>query len=401
MLPEALSNKACSLVPGEDRLAVTVEMEMVGAEARSVSFYPSLIRSDARLTYDQVDEVFAGTATADAPWAEPLALARRAAAALAARRADAGALQFEAAKEPAFDFDEKGHLTALRHEEQTEAHRMIEQLMVLANEQVAGYLADRGAPALYRVHERPDPQAVLDLVDKLASLDVPTPPVPERLSPQQAGELVGQISQSVAAEVARRDGHGAGALNSLVLRSLKQAFYSPKNLGHAGLQSTRYCHFTSPIRRYPDLVCHRALLSSLGFDDVAPRGDALTDAGEWSSAAERAAMEIERSADDVCMAFLLEGLLAELREGEPSFAGEVVGLIGSGAFVRFGEEGFEGFLPVRRMAGYWTLNEQGTILSPERGKGVLRLGDPIEVTVGRIDTLRGRVDLYPGPGAPG
>jgi len=394
MLPEALSNQACSLVPGEDRLAVTVEMLMDGAEVVSASFYRSLIRSDKRLTYGEVDQLFERGTDGAAPWGEPLAVARAVAARLGERRAEAGALAIGSAAEPAFEFDDRGGVVGLVAEEQTESHRLIEQLMVLANEQVAGHLADRGQPALYRVHESPDPPAVEALVEKLGSLGVPTPPVPERMSPQQAGELVGKASQLVAQEVRRREGRGANAFASLVLRSLKQAYYSPANLGHAGLRSARYCHFTSPIRRYPDLVCHRALLASLGADDAGPRADSLAEAGEWSSQAERAAMVIERTADDICLAFLLERRLLERAEEEPEFDGEVVGLIASGCFVRFGAEGFEGFLPVRRMDDYWTMNEEGTVMSAERSGGVLRLGDPMRVTVGRIDTLRGRVDLY-------
>jgi ribonuclease R len=392
MLPEALSNRACSLVPGAERLAVTVEMEMVGERARAVSFYRSLIRSDARLTYDQVDLILAGEEQAEEPWAEPLAAAREVAAALREWRGTRGSLEVESA-EPQFEFDERGHVVGVRQETQTESHSLIEQLMILANEQVAGYLADRRVPALYRVHELPNPQSIEWLVTQLASLDVPTPPLPKQMSPQQAGELAGEISRAVAEHV-RSTGHGRAALTSLVLRSLKQAYYSPRNLGHAGLASPRYTHFTSPIRRYPDLVVHRALLAALGVDDTAPRADELDDVGIETSAAERHAMEIERASNDVCLAFLLERQLAEAG-WELEYDGEVVGLIGAGAFVTFGE-GFEGLLPVRRMRGdWWELNEEGTALLGERNGGVLRLGDPVWVRVGRVDAPRGRVDLLP------
>jgi len=212
------------------------------------------------------------------------------------------------------------------------------------------------------------------------------------MSPQQAADVVGEVSQLVADHV-RRTGRGRWGLGSLVLRSLKQELYSPRNIGHAGLASPRYCHFTSPIRRYPDLVAHRALLASLGVDDEAPRADELPDAGEWSSTAEREAMQIERDADDVCLAFLLERRLHE-QGWETAFEGEVVGLIPKGAFVRFGEEGFEGFLPVRRLRGdWWTLNEQETALVAESSGRALRIGDPVAVSVRRVEPARGRTDL--------
>jgi ribonuclease R len=393
MLPEALSNRACSLVPGVDRLAVTVEMELHGERATNVSFYRSLIRSDARLTYDQVDRIFAGEEQAEEPWGEPLAAAREAARALREWREQRGSLEVSST-EPQFHFDEQGHVVAVTHEEQTESHSLIEQLMILANEQVAYYLSERGAPTLYRVHERPNPQSVEHVVTQLATLEVPTPPVPKNMSPQQAGELAGEISRMVAEHV-RKTGRGRAALTSLVLRSLKQAYYTPRNLGHAGLASSHYCHFTSPIRRYPDLVAHRALLASLGFDDAAPRAEELDEVGLESSAAERHAMQIERAAADVCLSFLLERRLFE-SGFELEFEGEVVGLISAGAFVAFGEEGFEGFLPVRRMRGdWWELNEEGTMLLGEKSGGALRLGDPIRIRVGAVDAPRGRVDLVP------
>jgi ribonuclease R len=394
MLPSVLSDEACSLAPGVERLAVTAEIGLsADGEPRSASFYRSRVRSDIRLDYDQLDEVFAGRAEPPTEVAGPLALARRAAAALAGRRSVAS-LEIESF-EPEFDFDSEGDVIAARGVEQTEAHKLIEHLMILANEQVAQLVERRGVPTLYRVHEQPDAARVELLVEQLASLGIPTPPMPPTLSPRQAGELVGEISRLVVREAARR-GHGRAAYTSLVLRSLKQAFYTNRNLGHAGLGSVAYCHFTSPIRRYPDLVAHRALLSAVGGGEVEPERAEVEEAGWRSSEREREALRIERRADKVCAAFLLERELFEAGWGK-TFEGEVSGIVGAGAFVRFGGElgdVYEGFVPARTLRGErFEKNETETALVGLRTGHALRLGDPLAVRVEGVEAPRGRVDL--------
>jgi ribonuclease R len=498
MLPEALSNDLCSLRPGAERFAVSVEMDIRAGETRAgaagsaeprageivrAAFHRSLIRSDARLEYDQVDRMFAGRERAEAPWAAALEAARAAAAALARGRALRRALELDSF-EPEISFDAEGRVSArmggwaggltetlgeLRDEPPdeppdagaqgaqgargargvpaSEARRMIEHLMIAANEAVAAHLSARRAPCLYRVHEPPDPQSVERLVEQLVSLEVPTPPLPEPMSRSQAAELLAQVAAGVRrhldAQAAREGAAGRLALSSLVLRSLQQAYYAPRNIGHAGLASAAYCHFTSPIRRYPDLVCHRALLATLDGGEGAPDAAELAELGVWSSEREREAMAIERDAVDVARCFALERVLFD--EGfERVFEGEVSGLIGAGAFVAFGGDRdagvlppFEGMVPVRRLraraggghgagrdgirqrgargpgragragagaregaAEWWELNEQGTILHASPSARSLRLGQALDVRVRRIEAARGRVDLEPAGSLP-
>jgi ribonuclease R len=396
MLPPALSDHACSLAPGTDRLAVTAEFVVSAAGERdSVSFYRSRVRSDARLTYDQLDDFFSGRAEPPADVADPLALARRAAATLAERRPVAS-LEIESF-EPEFEFDRDGDVVRAHSVPQTEAHKLIEHLMIATNECVAEHCERRGVPTLYRVHEQPDPPRIQQLVEKLDALGVPTPALPETPSPRQAGEIAGEASRLVARE-SRRRGHGREAYASLVLRSLKQAYYSDRNVGHAGLGSSAYVHFTSPIRRYPDLVAHRALLSTIGAAESEPDRGAVRDAGWRSSERERESVRIERDADKLCAAFLLARELFE-RGWSQVFDGEVSGVVGAGAFVRFGGEladVYEGFLPARLLRGErFELDETETALVGQRSGRALRLGDPIRVTVGDIERARGRIDLQP------
>jgi ribonuclease R len=400
MLPHGLSEGACSLAPGVERLAVTAEIELEG-EGRPVNaaFYRSRIRSDARLDYDELDVVFSARAEAPETVAEPLAVAREAAAALGERRG-ATSLDVESF-EPEFRFDSGGNVVGARGVPQTESHRLIERLMILANEQVAQLLERKRRPAIYRVHARPDPPRIERLIAQLHELEIPTPPLRGTPAPNEAAELAAEASRLVTREAARR-GHGRAAYTSLVLRSLKQAQYSERNSGHAGLGSAAYCHFTSPIRRYPDLVVHRALLAALGEGEPAPSAAEAREAAWHCSERERESMRVERRADDVCAAFLLERELRQ-RGAETKFEGEVSGLIRSGAFVAFGGElgdVYEGFLPARHLGGAerFELNETETALVGQDSKRKLCLGDPISVQVSGVEAARGRADLEPADG---
>ena len=380
MLPHELADDLCSLRPHQDRLCVTVELPPHGEP----QFYRSVIRSDARLTYGQAERREAPPAVVEA-----LALNDELAAELRAQRFARGALQVQT-PEVAFRFDGDGGVADAWLEGEPHAHMLVEELMVLANERVGAFLASRRREALYRVHERPDPQAVEHLLAKLADLGVPTPPAPERLSPQEAATLAGAISTSVT-EYTAQSGRGREAFPALVLRALKQARYDPRNLGHSGLASVAYCHFTSPIRRYPDLVVHRALLRELGLSDDPPPED-LQHLAEHTSEREREAAQVEYLADELCLAWLLDRRLYELG-WEHVWPGEITGLIGSGVFVRFGDV-FEGFLPARRLHGeFFELNPIATALVGRTTGRRYRLGDAIEVRVESIARHEGKVEL--------
>jgi ribonuclease R len=383
MLPHELADDLCSLRPHQDRLCVTIEIPPDGEP----QFYRSVIRSDARLTYGQAEAREAPPAVVEA-----LALNDELAQELRRRRFARGALQVQT-PEVVFEFDGEGGVAGARLQGEPHSHMLVEELMILANEHVGSLLATRRREALYRVHERPDPQAIVELLAKLADLDVPTPPAPDRMTQEQAARLAGAVSLRVG-EYTAASGRGREAFPALVLRALKQARYDPRNLGHAGLASAAYCHFTSPIRRYPDLVVHRALLRELGVADDPLPAD-LHGLAEHVSEREREAAQVEYLADEICAAWLLERRLYDAG-WEAAWEGETIGVIGSGIFVRFGEV-FEGFLPARRLHGeFFELNGLGTALVGRVTGRRYRLGDAISVRVDKIARNEGKVDLALG-----
>jgi len=415
MLPAALSSDLCSLVPRQPRKCLTAEFAFTADGRRSaVQFYRSLISSDRRLTYGFVDTILGGTeggpedgaaaepprevphatTAADDELLERLRLAHELAGLLRRRRQARGALTL-GSFEPEYAFDHAGALAGAVTRPETPSHALVEEFMLAANEAVAVFLLRKKARTLYRVHEPPDPAKVRELLDALEELGVQTPPFPaaEAVPPAQLAEAFGRLSRIVA-ETSAREGRGRQAWGTLLLRALKQARYSPANLGHFGLASPAYLHFTSPIRRYPDLVTHRSLLYHLGEGGGELGESELAAAAEDCSTRERELARLELDADDVALCFLLEQRLRD--EGwEQEFAGEIVGLVGGGLFVRFAEV-FEGFLSSRRLGGerFEVSAHEAALVGEATGRR-FRLGDAVTVKVEVVDRLRGKVDLAP------
>ncbi len=404
MLPEALSNEACSLKPGAVRKCVTVQMvfDFDGVTApglKKTGCHRSLIRSRRRLTYNEVDDYLQGIASAAGEACLPAKItalldrSRRLAAALRQARHERGALAISTF-EPEFRLSDSGEIIDARPRPQSETHALIEEFMITANEAVARFLERRQSECIYRVHEEPDAAAVDALFDTLDDLGIPTPPFSLQAgTPDNAARAIRKLLKSLPGVLGEQQA-GRSAFGELVLRSLKQARYLEDNLGHFGLAAPAYLHFTSPIRRYPDLVVHRALLKELHLEEHSCSRLKLTDISEKCSQAERRAQAAEHLGDDIALARLLDRFLFE--EGwDAGFEGEIVGVISSGAFVRFGEI-YEGYLPARSLPGdYFVLSEKGGSLVGHRRGRAWKLGDRISVRVLRIDKLRGKVELKP------
>ena len=400
MLPERLSNDICSLRPGEERKAVTAHMlVMPDGEVTSEGFHRSLIRSDRRLTYPEVDAFLGGaSALGDLRMEQDVALAMDLARRLRARRMRRGALDI-VTSEPRFRF-EGDRIESVDMETQTDAHSLIEECMIAANEAVARFLIAKRVPAIFRVHADPEQMAIEHLWDRLEVLGVAVPPLAEGfLTAEQRREAAGVAAHAVRLHV-ERTGEGAASLPYMVLRALQKAVYRPDETAHSGLASPAYLHFTSPIRRYPDLVVHRALVHALGLGEPAPDAAMLPEVARDCSEREREATDLERRANRMCLAYLLAGSLGGDAWERPRH-GEVTGIGPSGLFITF-DEVFDGFLPFRLMHDDHYVPDplDAQVVGDDTGRRI-RLGDPLRVRLHDIQPLRGRVTLAPADRAPG
>ena len=407
MLPEALSNGLCSLKPRRPRLAMLAEIELSprGLPGKAV-FYPGLIQSRARLTYEEVQAVLDTPSLWDnderAPLLPMLRDAEKLARLLLARRLERGALSFDLPEAQVEVNPDSGEMEALRFRQRLFAHQLIEEFMIAANEAVARHLAAAGLPFLYRAHPAPDPEKLLELAGVLerngfsmngamnGALELAT--TPGRNQAERLPDLQAILDQA-------RGRPEEFVVNRLLLRSLMQARYTPKPEGHFGLASDAYCHFTSPIRRYADLTVHRALRRSLGLSERLPDPLELGQIGESLNECERRAVEAERDIHKICAALYLRRL--EERQPQRVYPAVVAGLSSFGLFVELAEMPAEGFVPAEELEDdFYRLDSTSQMLVGLRHGHVYRLGQPLSVLLDKVDPLRREIRFRPAPDQP-
>lgn len=438
MLPVELSNGICSLNPQVDRLVMSVLMEIEReGKVRQAEFTPGVIRSAERMTYTNVNRVLEGDPEATqryAHLAESFRQMRELALVLNARRNRRGSIDFDL-PEPVIEFDELGRMVKIVRSERNIANRIIEEFMLAANEAVAGYLERRGMASLHRVHEKPDPKKVVEFEElaRAFGYSLGVHDLVERrvavkhgqVAPARAGYggrgrmRAMTVTLPASADIDIRPQHYqrltqkiAGKpeeriLSYLMLRSLKQARYAAEPLGHFALAAEHYTHFTSPIRRYPDLIVHRVLKWALEHPEEAARHPAhpagkkpergpyreveLEEIAAESSEAERRADGAERELMDWKTAQFMEQHLGE------EYDALVISVQKFGFFVELMEIFVEGLVPIDRIEDFagqrCFYRERDHAIVTERGRRAFRLGDRVRVRADRIDPMFRRVEL--------
>ena len=376
MLPEALSSGICSLFPDVDRLVRSARLR-IGADGRlrAARFSRGVIRSAARLSYEDGARLLAGTDSG--PMGTAVRTMGRAAALLARARAGRGAVDLDL-PEPLVTADAEGNLLDARYGERNDAHRLVEDFMLLANQAVAERLRSTGTPALHRVHAAPDETRIDSFEDLLAGfgerLRVPSEP----LRPVHCARLLARIEARPEAPFLRRK----------LLRAMQKAVYSPRARGHFALALPDYAHFTSPIRRYPDLVAHRALAAAEDGSSRDPDLETLSALAAACSAAERNAEAAERTLVERRIARLLAGRLGD------AFAARVSETGRFGLAIDLDEVPARGTVPMALLTGgrFRFHRQDHSLRCPATGRS-FRIGDALEAQLVRVDPLRGDLEF--------
>ncbi|HTS51992.1 MAG TPA: ribonuclease R [Burkholderiales bacterium] len=379
MLPETLSNGLCSLNPEVERLCLACEM-VIGArgDIKDYRFYPAVMRSRARLTYTTVAEILAGPDSEQARRQSELAPHLHDLYALfqvlVKARERRGAIDFESL-ETRMEFDDQGKITAIYPVQRNDAHRLIEECMLAANVSASDFLQRHGHRALYRIHEGPTPEKLKALREFLREFGLHLGGGDDPRAKDYAELLI---------EIRGRPDYQL--LQTVLLRSLRQAVYSPENVGHFGLAYEAYTHFTSPIRRYPDLLVHRGIKAALAGEIYAP-GDWVT-LGQHCSETERRADEATRDVEAWLKAYYMRDRVGE------RFAGTISGVAAFGVFVALDEVYVEGMVHVSELGNdYFNYDAARHQLMGERTRKRFRLGDRIQVKLVRSDLETTRLDF--------
>jgi ribonuclease R len=375
MLPKDLSEELCSLKPKVERLAFTVEMDFDrGGDRIDAKFYPSVIISDERMTYTSIKKILVDNDKTERGKYDYLLRdfeqMGKLCGILRDKRLERGSLDFDL-PEPEVLLDIKGSPESILAAERNFAHTVIEEFMIAANEAVAEYLDALGAPLIYRVHEEPDPmkfEYVERVIKSLYGTKLP-------LKPKDYSELLKKIKFTPEEEI----------INYLILRSLKQARYSNINVGHFGLASKCYTHFTSPIRRYPDLIVHRILREVLNKKHISDRrirelNKILPDIAFHSSRMERLADEAEKEVVNAMRVWFMKDKVGE------QYNAKVVNVTPYGLKVRLKDYFIEGFLHVSYMTDdFYQYNERSLSLAGRHTKRMFKIGNELRVRIDRVD----------------
>jgi len=380
MLPEALSNELCSLKPAVDRLCMACEMDIDAQGAiADYRFYPAAMHSRARLTYTQVWAALSqpkkapGETKAVLPQLQDLYALYHA---LKAARETRGAIDFDTA-EMQLEFDVRGKIVRIVPVVRNDAHKLIEECMLAANVCTAQFLERHKHPTLYRIHEGPTPEKLATLRDFLAS----------------SALSLGGGDDPTASDYARlllaiRDRPDYALLQTVLLRSLQQARYRPDNVGHFGLSYEAYAHFTSPIRRYPDLLVHRAIKAVLGHSVYVPSGASWAELGEHCSLTERRADEATRDVENWLKCYFMQDKVGE------SFAGTISGVTSFGIFVTLDDLAIDGLVHITELGrDYFHFDATRHALVGERSGRVFQLAGRVRVTVARVDLETTKIDF--------